>query len=182
MIQLKSEFLRPLIWHIIRALERLPFFIMNSFLLPINYLASFHKIKESSVPKFDLDTEYDLQQTITSLIRKNVIESAHDISNGGLFISLIESCFQNNLGFEIVSSSDVREDAFLFGESPSRVIVSVTETGEDTFLDALNDKKTPFMLLGHVTKGRVVVDDVNFGDISDYKKIYNNSLKDKLEN
>ena len=146
------------------------------------YLASFHKIKESSVPKFDLDTEYDLQQTITSLIRKNVIESAHDISNGGLFISLIESCFQNNLGFEIVSSSDVREDAFLFGESPSRVIVSVTETGEDAFLDALNDKKTPFMLLGHVTKGRVVVDDVNFGDISDYKKIYNNSLKDKLEN
>ena len=110
------------------------------------YLASFHKIKESSVPKFDLDTEYDLQQTITSLIRKNVIESAHDISNGGLFISLIESCFQNNLGFEIVSSSDVREDAFLFGESPSRVIVSVTETGEDAFLDALNDKKTPFML------------------------------------
>ncbi len=146
------------------------------------YLASFHKIKESSVPKFDLDTEYDLQQTITSLIRKNVIESAHDISNGGLFISLIESCLQNNLGFEIVSSSDVREDAFLFGESPSRVIVSVTETGEDAFLDALNDKKTPFMLLGHVTKGRVVVDDVNFGDISDYKKIYNNSLKDKLEN
>ena len=126
------------------------------------YLASFHKIKESSVPKFDLDTEYDLQQTITSLIRKNVIESAHDISNGGLFISLIESCFQNNLGFEIVSSSDVREDAFLFGESPSRVIVSVTETGEDAFLDALNDKKTPFMLLGHVAKGRVVVDDVNF--------------------
>tara|TARA_B100001287_G_C22685592_1_gene533355 strand:- start:4582 stop:6822 length:2241 start_codon:yes stop_codon:yes gene_type:complete len=145
------------------------------------YLASFHKIKESSVPKFDLDTEYDLQQTITNLIKKGVIESAHDISNGGLFISLIESCFQNNLGFEIVSSSDVREDAFLFGESPSRVIVSVTETGEDAFLDALNYKKTPFMLLGHVTKGRVVVDDVNFGDISDYKKIYNNSLKDKLE-
>ena len=37
------------------------------------------------------------------------------------------------------------------------------------------------MLLGHVTKGRVAVDDVNFGDISDYKKLYNNSLKDKLE-
>ena len=145
------------------------------------YLASYHKIKESSVPKFDLDTEYDLQQTIKNLIRKGVVESAHDISNGGLFISLIESCFQNNLGFEIVSSSDVREDAFLFGESPSRVIVSVTETGEDAFLDALNDQKTPFMLLGHVTKGRVVVDDVNFGEISDYKKLYNNSLKDKLE-
>ena len=81
-----------------------------------------------------------------------------------------------------MSSSDVREDAFLFGESPSRVVVSVTETGEDAFLDVLNDCNTPFMLLGHVTKGRITVDDNEFGTIKQYKKIYNSSLKDKLTN
>ena len=144
------------------------------------YLASYHNIKESPVPKFDLDVEYNLQKTITKLIRGNVIESAHDVSNGGLFVTLLESSFTNNLGFEIVSSSEVREDAFLFGEAPSRVVVSVTETGEDAFLDLLKDCETPFMLLGHVTKGRIAIDDKEFGKIDEYKKIYNNSLADKL--
>ena len=144
------------------------------------YLASYHGVKESSAPKFDLDAEYDLQQTIIKLIRAGVIESAHDVADGGLFTTLLESSFTNNLGFEIVSSSEVREDAFLFGESPSRVVVSVTETGEDAFLDVLKDCKTPFILLGHVTKGRIAVDDTNFGKIDEYKKIYNNSLAEKL--
>ena len=144
------------------------------------YLASYHGVKESSAPKFDLDAEYDLQQTIIKLIRAGVIESAHDVADGGLFTTLLESSFTNNLGFEIVSSSEVREDAFLFGESPSRVVVSVTETGEDAFLDVLKDCKTPFILLGHVTKGRIAVDDTNFGKIDEYKTIYNNSLAEKL--
>ena len=144
------------------------------------YLASFHGVKESSAPEFDLDVEYDMQQTLIDLIRKGTIESAHDVADGGLFMTLLESSFTNNLGFEIISSSEVREDAFLFGEAPSRVVVSVTETGEDAFLDALKDSKTPFMLLGHVTQGKLVVDDKDFGMIADYKEIYNNSLAEKL--
>ena len=144
------------------------------------YLAAFHGVKESSAPDFDLDIEYDMQQTLTNLIRKGTIESAHDVADGGLFMTLLESSFTNNLGFEIVGSSEVREDAFLFGEAPSRVVVSLTETGEDSFLDALKDSKTPFMLLGHVTQGKLVVDDKDFGMIADYKEIYNNSLAEKL--
>ena len=144
------------------------------------YLASFHGFKESSAPDFDLDVEYDMQQTLINLIRKGTIESAHDVADGGLFMTLLESSFTNNLGFEIIGSSEVREDAFLFGEAPSRVVVSVTETGEDAFLDALKDSKTPFMLLGHVTQGKLVIDDKDFGMIADYKEIYNNSLAEKL--
>ena len=144
------------------------------------YLASYHNIKQSPAPSFDLDKEYDVQNTITKLIREGVIESAHDVSDGGLFITLLESSFTNDLGFEIVTSSEVREDAFLFGESPSRVIVSVTETGEDAFLDLLKDLNTPFVLLGHVTKGRISIDSSDFGDICEYKKIYNESLARKL--
>ncbi len=146
------------------------------------YLASYHKIKESPAPNFDLDIEYDMQSTIKKLIRAGVVESAHDVADGGLFIALLESSFTNNLGFEIVSSSEVREDAFLFGESPSRVIVSVTETGEDSFLDVLRDNNTPFMLLGHITQGRITVDDKNFGSIEDYRRIYYNALENKLNN
>jgi len=144
------------------------------------YLASYHGVKESSAPKFDLDAEYDVQQTITKLIRAGIIKSAHDVADGGLFMTLLESSFTNNLGFEIISCSEGREDAFLFGETPSRVVVSVTETGEDAFLDTLKETNTPFMLLGHVTQGKIVIDDTNFGMVSEYKEIYNNSLAEKL--
>ena len=51
---------------------------------------------------------------------------------------------------------------------------------QENILDVLKDSKTPFMLLGHVTKGRIAVDDKNFGKIDEYKTIYNNSLAKKL--
>ena len=93
----------------------------------------------------------------------------------------MESAFVNHLGFEIIGSSEVRNDAFLFGESPSRIVVSVTEVGEDMFLDKMHSSNVPFMLLGHVTKGRIVVDDQKFGYIDEYKKIYEEALSNKLD-
>ena len=145
------------------------------------YLASYHSIKESPAPKLDLELEYEVQQTITKLIRGGCIESAHDISNGGAFITLLESAMVNNLGFDITTSAEIREDAFLFGESPSRVIVSVRETMEDAFLDTLKDINVPFVLLGHVTRGEIRVDDKVFGNIKEYKMLYDNALEDKLK-
>ncbi|MBC8265765.1 MAG: phosphoribosylformylglycinamidine synthase subunit PurL [Flavobacteriales bacterium] len=145
------------------------------------YLASFHGIKESPAPNFDLDVEYELQKTITKLIRAEVLESAHDISDGGLFITLLESAMYNNLGFDITSCSEIREDAFLFGEAPSRIIISVQETKEDVFLDILKTANMPFALMGHVTRGDIRIDDKSFGDITEYKKIYDNALALKLK-
>ena len=144
------------------------------------YLASYHGVKESSVPNFDLDSEYEMQQTITKLIRVDVIESAHDVSDGGAFITLLESAMVNNLGFDITTCSEIREDAFLFGESPSRVMITTTERNEEKVLDILNKSKIPFTLMGHVTKGDIRIDDNPFGDIAEYKEIYDNSLAEKL--
>ena len=145
------------------------------------YLASYHGLKESSVPNFDLDAELELQSQLTTLIRSGVIESAHDIADGGAFITLLESALVNNLGFDITTSSEIREDAFLFGEGPSRIIVSVREVKEDRFLDLLKESKMPFSLLGHVSKGDIRIDDKSFGDIEEYRKIYTNSLESKLK-
>ena len=144
------------------------------------YLSSFHGLRNSSTPKFSLDEEYELQNIIREIIRKQIIESAHDISDGGLFITLLESSMPKNLGFDITSSTEVRKDAFLFGESPSRVVVSVRETEEDNFIDFMNDNNVPFSLLGHVTKGNIRVDEESFGSIADYKKIYEKSISKKL--
>ncbi|MDG1917372.1 MAG: phosphoribosylformylglycinamidine synthase subunit PurL [Flavobacteriales bacterium] len=144
------------------------------------YLASYHAVKASSTPPFDLDKEYQLQDLIKKLIRNNHIESAHDIADGGLFITLLESAMPKGLGFDITTIAEIREDAFLFGESPSRVVVSVAETAEDTFLDALKNTSVPFTLLGHVTKGDIRIDDTSFGEVAEYKELFDNALAKHL--
>jgi phosphoribosylformylglycinamidine synthase len=145
------------------------------------YLASFHGIKESPAPNFDLDVEFELQQTLTKLIRSGVIESAHDVSDGGLFITLLESAMHNKLGFDITSCCEVRLDALLFGEAPSRIVVSVRENTEENLLDLLKESSTPYMLLGHVTRGDIRIDDASFGNIMEYKDLYDNALESKLK-
>ena len=48
-------------------------------------------------------------------------------------------------------------------------------------IDLISKNNTPFMLLGHVTKGEIRIDDLSFGNICEYKDIYNNSLKNQIE-
>ncbi|MDA9228243.1 phosphoribosylformylglycinamidine synthase subunit PurL [Flavobacteriales bacterium] len=144
------------------------------------YLVAYHKINESSTPFFDLDVEFELQQSVSSLIKENLIISAHDVSDGGLFITLLESCMTNNLGFSIKSPNNIRKDAFLFGESPSRVIVSIDNSNKKAFETLLSKSKTSFHLLGTVTKGDLLVDGKLFGDVSDYKQKFNTSLSKKM--
>jgi phosphoribosylformylglycinamidine synthase len=145
------------------------------------YLAAMHLIEETAAPAFDADHEMKLQRIIRELIKKGHIVSAHDISLGGLFVALVECCLPNSLGFDITSPAEVRTDAFLFGESQSRVVVSVTPSGETAFLDYMMDQGFPFSALGHITKQELRIDDSSYGFITDYAREFENALGDLLE-
>jgi phosphoribosylformylglycinamidine synthase len=110
------------------------------------------------------------------LIKNTFISSAHDVSDGGLFTTLCEMGFPNELGFDIVTDGEIRKDAFLFGESQSRIAVTVVEDYEEEFIDFVAASGVQLMLLGHVTQGRVTIDGENFGMISDYKSLYENRI------
>jgi phosphoribosylformylglycinamidine synthase len=144
------------------------------------YLYSIHGVKNSPVPHFNLENEFALQECVKGLIKNNYISSAHDVSDGGLFVTLIEMGLPNSLGFDIVTDSEIRRDAFLFGESQSRVVVTVVEDYEDEFLDFVTENNIPIILLGHVTKGRINVDEDNFGFIEDMRHLYENSIAEEL--
>ncbi len=140
------------------------------------YLISYNKIKNSPPPDFNLEIEYNLQEVIKKLIDKKLINSAHDVSDGGLFITMLESAMPRCLGFDITSDAEIRKDAFLFGESQSRVVVTVTPHKENTFVDFMLEENFPFSTLGHVTKGEMRIDDESYGYTKDAKKEYENSL------
>jgi phosphoribosylformylglycinamidine synthase len=145
------------------------------------YLFSYHKIQASPAPHFDLEKEFELHQALKGLITSKLINSAHDCSDGGLFITLSEMSFPRGLGFDIVSDSEVREDAFLFGESQGRVVVTLPEDKEEDFIEYMIATGVNFTLLGHVTKGKFVVDDEHFGFCNEIKDIFDNALGQKLE-
>ncbi|MDR1895621.1 MAG: phosphoribosylformylglycinamidine synthase subunit PurL [Prevotellaceae bacterium] len=145
------------------------------------YLYSYCKIKESPAPYFDLDEEYDVQKIIKELIVSNLIQSAHDVSDGGLFVTLLESAMPENFGFDVTSDAEIRTDAFLFGESQSRVVVSVTASKEAAFIDFTSKHDVPVSTLGHVTKSEIRVDDTSFGFISDFKKMYDTALEEIMK-
>jgi phosphoribosylformylglycinamidine synthase II len=145
------------------------------------YLVSWHGVKDSPVPFFNLDAELTLHSVVHELIERNLIQSAHDVSDGGLFLNLTESCLKNMLGFDITSDAMVRRDAFLFGEAQGRVVVSVTPHHENDFIDFMMESKVPFSTLGHVTKGELRIDDESFGFVWDAKKVFLSTLEKIME-
>jgi phosphoribosylformylglycinamidine synthase II len=140
------------------------------------YLYSYHKVKNSPAPYFNLDEEFAVQQAVTKLIREGLIASAHDVSDGGLFICLAEAGMHRWLGFDISSDEDIRKDAFLFGEAQGRIIVTVKPEQEDAFIETMLENEADFEKLGEVTEGELLVDGETFGTISEAKNAYENAI------
>jgi len=105
------------------------------------------------------------------------ILSAHDVSDGGVFMNLLESAMVNNLGFEINSDSAIRKDAFLFGEAQSRVIVTVSANNTSAIETDLKNQTIAFTKLGTVKGHSIVVDSTNYGLVSEYKQAFDTSIE-----
>ena len=144
------------------------------------YLHKIHGVEHSPAPQFDLDEEYHLQKAVSAVIKQKLIVSAHDVSEGGLFVTLTESAFNNNLGYDIISNINVRKDAFLFGEAQSRVVVSIAAENEVAFKTAINLMEVPFERLGTVSEETILVDGDNWGNIVDWKAKYDNAIGNLL--
>lgn len=148
----------------------------------INSSAYLYKVlgeKYSPAPHFDPEEEFALQKMTGMLIQAGVVRSAHDISDGGLFTTLLESAMVDDLGFKIETNKTIRKDAFLFGESQSRVVVSVREGDCAEFERLLGG--VIFERLGEVTEGNILVDGENWGKTVDWKNKYDTVLENLME-
>ncbi|MFI5158573.1 MAG: phosphoribosylformylglycinamidine synthase subunit PurL [Sphingobacteriales bacterium] len=144
------------------------------------YLASWHKVLAAPAPYFDLDKEYAMHQVIKQLIKHKVIQSAHDVADGGLYVALVESALPNKLGFDIEFDNAIRKDAFLFGEAQGRVVVSIAPNDQERFIEMMATSEVEFSLLGTVNDGFLNVDAEPFGHITDLKMVYDNVLHEIL--
>ncbi|MBO6515159.1 MAG: phosphoribosylformylglycinamidine synthase subunit PurL [Bacteroidia bacterium] len=144
------------------------------------YVSKYHKVEYSPCPYFNLDEEYELQGAITGLIRKGIVKSCHDISEGGLFVSLMESAMASGLGIEANITSNSRMDSYLFGESQSRAVVSIDASSADALEAYLNDAGVEYNRIGQVAGSNISINGTNFGSIADFKEIYDTAIEKSL--
>ncbi|HEX9512590.1 MAG TPA: phosphoribosylformylglycinamidine synthase subunit PurL [Puia sp.] len=143
------------------------------------YLHKIQKVEFSPAPHFDIEEEFQLQRKLAELIKKKLIRSAHDTSEGGLFVTLAESAFHRDLGFDVVAADfHIRKDAYWFGESQSRVVVSVDPAKVADFKKALGTH--PYEELGFVTAGSIEVDGMDWGTVGEWKDKYDKSLENYM--
>lgn len=145
------------------------------------YVYSFHKIKNTPAPYFNLDEEYNVHQAVKTVIKNKLVQSVHDVSEGGVFIAVLESAMPRGLGFTINTQAGVRKDAFLFGEGQSRVVVSVKPQDEEKFVAELKKQNVKYSLIGEVKGNAMVVDGNDWGAIPTAKSKYDNSLAEQLK-
>jgi phosphoribosylformylglycinamidine synthase II len=146
------------------------------------YLYSWHKIKGSPAPYFDLEKELNTQKLVKKLIKQGLPSSCHDLSDGGLWLALAESALLGNLGFEVSSSADIRKDAFWFGEGQSRVLISYPLEHEDRIQTLAHEKHVDFMEIGEVTENQDLrLDGKTWMDIKEAKELYESGLTRFLE-
>ena len=121
------------------------------------YLKIIHSLEKGMPPYLDVELEQAVQQCVLTLIQKGWVESAHDCSEGGLLVTLAECCFTDPstlFGATITLSQErLRLDALLFGESPSRIVISVKEQNLQQVTQYIQDldMKVPMSVLGQVT-------------------------------
>ena len=144
------------------------------------YLASIAGVDRSPAPHFNLEAEGKVQGCVRKAIERGCIRAAHDLADGGLFVSLLEMAMPNGLGFDVVTDDDIRLDAFLFGEGQGRIVVSCEENQQDRLLDIIEEFDVPIVLLGHVTKGKIVVDNEHFGFCEEWRNTFDNALEEEL--
>jgi phosphoribosylformylglycinamidine synthase subunit PurL len=142
------------------------------------YLAKLCGVEFSPAPHFELEEEFAVQQKLSALITSGIILSAHDVSEGGLFVALCESGFSRELGFSVQTAAGIRKDACLFGEGQSRVVVTVELDKVKEFEASLAG--IPFQQLGVVTGGELVVDGDFWGSIDWWSEKYDTALENYL--
>ena len=144
------------------------------------YLHAVHGVEYSPAPHFELEEEYSLQEKISRLIRDKLIESAHDVAEGGLFVTLAECGFHRELGFRVSSGRQgIRPDAYWFGESQSRVVLSVKKENLAAVKKLFGD--FPYEELGEVSASGFFINGEDWGSVRNWKNRYDTAIEREME-
>ena len=148
------------------------------------YLKVCHDLVAGPVPALDLELERDVQRLVREAVRSGLLQSAHDLSEGGLAVALAESCIAGKIGAKLAIDEQIPPVASLFAESQSRVLVSLAEADVETFVQQLEAAEVPYSVLGEVGGTSVTVKSAEGtlleADLAGLTALYENALPQSL--
>ena len=130
----------------------------------------------SGQPAIDLAAEASLQKLVVALADDRLLLSAHDCADGGLAVAIAESAIIGELGFEGDVADNDRWDAAMFGEAPSRIVVSCAATDADVIARRAAELGVPAERLGVVGGDRFQLYDVLDLSLDDLRDAHANGL------
>jgi phosphoribosylformylglycinamidine synthase len=147
------------------------------------YLALLHNLVRGTPPWIDLSVERNIQRVCRDAIRDGLVRSAHDVAEGGLAVALAECCVSGpgaGFGAEIEMEGSLRPDAWLFGESQSRVILSVRKRHLGRIRELANSVQAPFTVLGETRARRLRIGELIDLDVSDLRAAWTTALPRRM--
>jgi phosphoribosylformylglycinamidine synthase subunit PurL len=125
------------------------------------YLSVIHGLDRGAPPWIDLEAEKRLHRVCLEAAHERLLRSAHDVGEGGLAVALAECSFGGpGLGVRVAVERGLRADAILFGESQSRMLVSLRRKHLGHLRDLARREDVPLTVLGEVRGRSVVVGDL----------------------
>jgi len=117
------------------------------------YLKTCHALVEGRPPVVDLDKERQLQEILFMLAGKGLLQSAHDVSDGGLAVCLAESCLGGlrSLGASIELATIYPKSIEYFGETQGRAVISIRPESLEEVENLLQESGQEYLILGEVS-------------------------------
>jgi phosphoribosylformylglycinamidine synthase II len=148
------------------------------------YLALNHGLVRGAPPWIDLAVEKQVQAVCATAIAEGLVRSAHDVGEGGLAVALAECCIsgpRTGLGAVIELEGAIRLDAMLFGESQSRIVLSVRRRHLGRLRELAAQHDVPITTLGEVRGQRLIVNPVIDVEVSDLRRAWSTALPRRLQ-
>lgn len=132
------------------------------------YLARIHGLEKGEVPAINFGLEKKLQTFVLEAIEKGLLQSAHDLSEGGLGVALAECSIGRRLGANVSFETDLRKDILLFSESQSRFILSAKKEKLQQVKDMMKTLAVPYEIIGEVAgkKLQITINDSLIADMA----------------
>ena len=149
------------------------------------YLKEVYNKVEGPLAIFNPQNEVNLQDLCLNLINDKLINSAHDISDGGIAVSIAECVISSpsSLGAKVFIDHKLREDELLFGECPSLLVVSLSEKNLYDLVLLSKKYNIQTQTIGKVTNdGTLSINDSISISKNKISNAYNCSLKKIMEN
>jgi phosphoribosylformylglycinamidine synthase len=147
------------------------------------YLALERGLVRGTPPWIDLSVEIQVQRVCLQAIREGLVRSAHDLSEGGLAVALAEACMSGPgeaLGAEIEMEAAIRPDAWLFGESQSRILVSVRRKHVNRLRELARDADVPCVAIGEVRGRRLRIGTLIDVSTADLRHAWADALSERM--